>query len=603
MRVRLISILLLLSGCPSPECESAADCDDNNPCTNDQCAAEVCQNNPDDALQPTQNAADDCLREACAGGLVVSVAADNEVPAPDGAACVVELCQDGAIVGDFAAPGAGGCNPGEYCDADNGCIQNVRDIFASPPNATLFGSVDFAQATNFTGLAIADLNDDGTLDVASSEPDISVNVNGGFRDTAGQIKVSFGPFSGSQDAGTNGLTIFGAAEGDRAGLTLAACDFDGDGDDDLFIGSPNAEPTGFASGQIVGVPGPLTADVDLNQIVFGAPGLTINGDQPTSFIPDQLLCADINQDGADDLLVGAANASPAGRAGAGAVFVFLGGALNGSKVLSDADITISGHSDAMHLGGALAVGDLNDDGTTDLIVGAPQIGANQARPEGVVVLPGTLLFDADGAPIAASIDLLVEENAAYIDGGARGLFGFSLRTGDLDGDGTDDLAIGALLSSPQGRNQAGEVDVIYGQSNFGDTSVDANATQIFGFDPQDETGISIAIGEHNGDGRSDLVVGAHRADGLDNNRPESGEVFVFLGGTPLARGQIIDLTAASPSFVIFGGQAGDSFGKHIQMADIDANGKIDILIAAQQDDTPEGRIDAGSISIVLAPPN
>ena len=625
-------VVALSAGCPA-ECELDEDCADANPCTQDQCNAGACENNadnaatppqaaaddclrqlcqdgalisaPDDAELPTQGPADDCVREVCSAGVISDLAANNEIPPNDGAACVVERCQGGEVVGDFAPAGAGGCNAGEYCDADTGCIQNVRDIFASQPNATLFGSADFAQATNFTGLALGDFDDDGVVDVAASEPDLSVNVNGGFRDSAGQVKVSFGPFVGEVDSSVNGsLTIFGAGESDRAGLALASCDFDGDGDDDLFVGSPNGDVGGFGAGHIIGVPGPLVADVDLNQIIVGVtPGLQLLGDQPTSFTPDRILCTDLNGDGAGDLIIGAANLDLAGRGDAGGVLVFLGGAtLSGSKLLAEADLTIIGHSDAMHLGGAVAVGDLDGDEQPDLIAGAPAIGGNQLRPEGVVVIPGARLFDAAGAPRDATIDLATEAEAAYIDGGNRGLFGFSLITEDFNGDGTDDLAIGALLSSPQGRNQAGEVDIVYGQALFADTQIDNSSTQIFGFDPQDETGISIAAGDHNGDKRADLIVGAHRADGLNNNRNGSGEVFVFFGGAPLAPGQILDLTAASPGLVIFGGQAGDAFGKHLQMFDVDNNEKADLIIAAQQDDTPVGRLDAGSISIVLAPP-
>lgn len=626
----------MLAACGDPACEVDADCADENPCTADACSAGACLNSPDDALLPNQEASDDCLRQACAdgaivnapddaetpaqraaddcarqacsGGVIVDLPADNETPAQVGAACLVEVCRNAQIEGEPAAPGAGGCNAGEFCDADAGCLPSLRDLGAQPGDATLIGDESFAQLTNFTGLAVADLNGDGLLDLALSEPDRDTFAGGGLREGAGEVKVVLGPVSGTLDlAASPPITIRGAAEGDRAGLALAACDFSGDGVDDLLIAAPNAEPNGgFGAGQVFGVLGPIEQDLDLFDLaVENREGLVISGLQPTAFAPDRLLCADLNGDNIDDILLGGANLDAPDRPGAGQVLVFLGaGDLTGARSFSQASLAIHGRSAAMHLGGALGLADLDGDGADDLVLGAPANGS--PLPETVVLLANADLFLADGSPIAPILDLAADGNpAAFVDGNGRELFGFSLAGGDFDADGTEDVAISALLADPQGRANAGEVVVLYGVpgalSNVVIDDVLSGHSLIFGFDAGDETGISLAAGDHNGDNRDDLLLGAHLADGFNNARNASGESFLFLGGAALAQDQVIDLTQGGPGLVLFGANPGDALGKHLQMIDLNADGKDDLLLAAPTQDGPQGKTDAGVLHLLLAP--
>jgi hypothetical protein len=622
-RILLPLAFFALTGCPQNKCDSDADCEDQNPCTDDVCSASECQNTPNNGAVPTQNAADDCqqqvcqngavadlpndaeipapgpsddcLREACLGGASIQLPSDNETPPQVGADCLAEVCLNGNIVGE---PVANGCNANQYCDADEGCQESLVDLNANFGDAIIFGSASLSRLTDFTGLTAGDLTGDGIADIAASQPDVG----------NGEVHIISGPHNGTIDLSNNpGIIISGAAPGDRLGLAIASCDFNGDGDADLLMSASGADPNGISgAGVLVGLLGPINANVDLAQ---GA-DLIINGIQLDAAGPDKILCDDLTGDGIDDIIAGVELADAPNRGRAGAVFLFAGSAnLTGTSTVSQADLTILGHSPEMRLGGSLAIGDIDADSRADLIIGAPRLNPNAStlRPEKLVMISNTLMFNS----LAPSLIDLVDPNwlganADYIDGGNREQFAFSLVSADFDGDTIDDIAIGSLLADPLGRQNAGDVAVVYGQPNFVGFSIDAEPgrrTTIAGFDDNDETGISMAAGEHNGDGFTDLLVGAHTADGFNNARQDSGEVFLFLGGSIFNAGDSLDLRTTSVGLVIFGRAAFSSLGKQLQMFDLNSDGKSDLLLGAPLGDGPANspRQDAGEISIILAP--
>lgn len=631
MRRAALALCLWLAACPNedPRCEADAQCDDLNPCTRDACTQGDCTHDPEDAAPP-QAAPDDCVRQACQDGVAVDLADDTEQPPqaadddcvrqiclagavedqaddteqpPAGAECVAFSCQDGLVVADEVA---GVCPQGTYCDARAGCQDALRDLATEPGDATILGAAAFGQLTDFTGLAAGDFNGDGILDLALSTPDQNTNVNGSFREGAGEVLLSFGPFSGVRDlAQVAPITIHGAAEGDRAGLALAACDFSGDGVDDLLVSAPNAEPGGlFGAGQVFGLLGPIVEESDLFALAVGTqPGLVISGLEPTTFPADRLLCADVNGDGTRDLVFGNPNGTPNGQVNGGQVLVFFGGAgLTGTRDFAGADLAING-APGMALGTALAAGDFDGDGRLDLAANAAG-NPNDNQPEGVMVLPNASFFGEDGAPLAPSTRLeFSDPRAALLNTADAQLFGFALAAGDLNRDGIDDLALSELLADPLGRGDAGEVFVVFGGPGLTDLNLASAPEQIAsiaGFDGGDETGISLAVGDLNGDGTADLLLGAHRADGFDNLRPESGEAIALFGGARFAPGAALDLTQGAANLALFGASAGDALGKHLQLLDLNGDGRLDLVLASPRQDTPAGT-DAGGVSILFAP--
>jgi hypothetical protein len=174
-----------------------------------------------------------------------------------------------------------------------------------------------------------------------------------------------------------------------------------------------------------------------------------------------------------------------------------------------------------------AAGDVNADGLQDVIVGAPYA-ANNGREESgsAYVVFGTR------APTDVDIGDL-GTRGFRIDGAAAGDHaGTSIAAaGDVNGDGRRDLVVGAPQTDNSGRSNAGSAYVLFGP--FSGANVDLAALgdrgfRIDGAAVGDRTGDSVAgPGDVNGDGRSDVVVGADYAD--SNGRVDSGSAYVVFG--------------------------------------------------------------------------
>jgi len=162
------------------------------------------------------------------------------------------------------------------------------------------------------------------------------------------------------------------------------------------------------------------------------------------------------------------------------------------------------------------------------------------------------------------------------DGMADGeILGWSVSdAGDVDGDGIDDVIVGARLASPNGLSFAGSVLVFSG----------ATGAQLFRFDglsAGDQLGWSVAgAGDVDGDGVPDLVVGAPCSD--PNGRTDSGSAFVFSGATGTQIHRWDGLAAV------------DRFGSSVSGAgDVDGDGFADLIVGAPEAD-PNGLSQGGS---------
>ena len=316
---------------------------------------------------------------------------------------------------------------------------------------------------------------------------------------------------------------------------LSAADFNGDGYSDIAVGAPGYENNvGRAYLYLSGMGGVTTS-----------PAVTLEGPatERSMFGSAVASAGDLNADGYNDLVVGAPN-SPLGR-----IYVYFG---NGRGVATTPSLTVDGSMGMMsRFGASLAgAGDTDNDGFSDLVVGAPEytFGVGRAfvfrgSATGLDLTP-TSLSDAYGGRIGSAV----------------------AGVGDVNGDGYPDIALGA----PAIDNGTGRAHVYHGGAMG--VGVMANTTIVGPAGMEGDFGtVVVGAGDTNGDGYADLLVSAPRVDTY------TGRAYLFRGSatgvvTPFAQ-NLFDTSAGTGA--LFGGALAGA-------RDIDNDGFSDVAITAER---------------------
>ncbi len=436
--------------------------------------------------------------------------------------------------------------------------------------------------------------------------------------------------------GSNGFVINGIEEGDFAGYAVSeAGDINGDGLADLIVGARFADDTGQAY-VLFGRSGLGNGgDFDLSSI-DGVNGFVLNGvDAGDQFSRSLDSLGDVNGDGIDDLIIGAPSGS-AGGAQSGESYVVFGSTdLGVSGAAESLDLSSLDGQNGFVLNGVdpgdqagIAVssaGDVNDDGLEDFIIGAFLADPNGVDRAGESYLVfGSSEFGASGAPSSFDLASLDGENGFVLNGiSGADRSGLAVSSaGDVNGDDIDDLVVTAPAANPGGaRFEAGETYVVFGSSNLGTDGSEAsldlstldgtNGFTINGIGSfpafignnnlrvGDRSGSRVASGDLNGDGLSDLVIGAYRAN--PDGRRSAGEAYVVFGSTDFVGQERFELSALDGvnGFRIEGLTAFDRFARSLDVAeDVNGDGIQDLIIGADLADQ-DGAVRAGESYVIF----
>ena len=477
---------------------------------------------------------------------------------------------DDVIIGAFDGDGPGNTRAGAgdsyvvFGKASGFAAEVDLAAVAAGNGGFVIHGQDVGDHSGYSVSSAGDINGDGFDDLVIGAPD--GDGPGNTRVFAGDSYVLFGKASGfaaeidlaAVAAGNGGFVIHGQDGGDVSGRSVSSGDVNGDGFDDLIIGAEggdgpgNTRPSAGDAYVVFGHAGAFAAEIDLAALAGGAGGIVIHGQEINDFSGASVSSAgDVNGDGFDDLIIGAEGGDGPGntRAAAGDSYVVFGKASGFAAEIDLAAVAagtggfvIHGQDASDDFGISVSsAGDVNGDGFDDLMIGAfhadgPGNTRNYAGDSYVVF--------GHAGPFTAEIDLaaVAGGNGGFVIHGqdANDESGRSVSSaGDVNGDGFDDLIIGAFTGAGPGntRNLAGDSYVVFGKASGFAAEIDLAAVAagnggfvIHGQDVNDESGISVSsAGDVNGDGFDDLIIGARFGDGPGNTRIDAGDSYVLFG--------------------------------------------------------------------------
>jgi hypothetical protein len=415
-----------------------------------------------------------------------------------------------------------------------------------------------SESYDFFGSALTygDFNGDGYSDIAIGG--YGEDISGGGSQ-AGMVTVVYGSAEGlDATTGENWYQdqtgVTGDSESnDYFGYALASGDFDNDGNDDLAVGVPNEDlGSDNGAGMVVVIYG-STSGLDAVGTFNGRPSQGVHQDNITSgysaedndHCGETVAAGDFDGDGYHDLVFGCPDEDLNSNTedDAGAIIVVYGS--NTGLQLTNVD-TFSQNTSGIggvveqgdQFGAALAVGDINGDGKDDLAVGIPYentgdiTGGDSATDAGRV----SVIFGNAVGLFAGGADIFHMSDIAGSSGDqGYSYFGRALTMGDFNGDGYDDVAVGA---DNYFSNDEGAVGVLAGSasgiSTAGSWFIDPTISP-WGLTQDQHFGACLSALDTNADGRDELAVCA--PDLNTNGIWESGAVVLLKG------------TVTGPSFV------------------------------------------------------
>jgi hypothetical protein len=425
-------------------------------------------------------------------------------------------------------------------------IRRMLTTFDLAAISAADGTIYFgAGATDGAGKSVSnagDVNGDGFDDFL-----ISAHLGDGPSNSTTDSGETYLIFGGTSlpatldlgSLGSAGTIIYGVETRDYSGTSVSgAGDVNGDGFDDLLIGGEWADGLNNSAGEageayIVFGKASMPATITLNSL--GTNGVVINGESfERNFLGHDLAAAgDVNGDGFDDVLVSSPESTVGSVLRAGKSFLIYGSnslptTINvASPGFGGVTFSGAGHYDysGLSLTGA---GDVNGDGLDDILIGSPlDNGAASANTAGT----GYVIFGSTSLPSAVNLGSLGSLGIKIQGKDENDRAGVSTgKAGDFNGDGYDDLLIGAWFAegTSNAKSRSGETYIVFGGPSLSSSidlgSIGTAGITILGADIEDQSGAEVVgVGDVNADGFDDVLISAWKADAAGNLKANAGD--------------------------------------------------------------------------------
>lgn len=482
------------------------------------------------------------------------------------------------------------------------------------PRRELFGG----ETAFIESLAIGDVNADGFDDIIIGAPGdniMSKPIDSGI------VFVIFGAptLPNKYDLGThlfNNLTIFGDSANDGLGSAVEVADLNGDLIDDIIVGASGKDYVYvFYGGQYLKS---LLAPWDLSLISANSTMVGFVGDSFGS----SLAASDLNQDGKDDIIIGAPNSQGDQnlKTNCGEIWIVEGYNVSSLLDLRNepypiwANVTVIYGKDSQDFFGTAVCsnGDFNGDGVSDIGITAPggnglSVPKNQAGEAYVIYWNDSIPAKYDLGDINNEANITVYGNHTDDRLGEH-----SVAFGDINGDNMADLIVGAPRADGNFVQNTGETYVIYGTTGYPkkhkfdleQPANKSNVTVVFP-DNNDRSGSWVDAFDWNGDNIDDLMITAPNGDGIGDNLFDIGEIIIINGSNTYfnpslgAPRRYIDLNNRNPGFLVNGAELNDNLGDFTAYGDIDGDLKIDLVAFARgADGHKNNRTDGGELYVI-----
>jgi hypothetical protein len=406
----------------------ATDCDDHD-ATSFPGATEVCEDGADNDCdgRDVTCALAGVIDLSAADAKWTGAAGNDFAGACDWAGDVDGDGLDDVVIGAWGHTGGGATSGAVYIVAADG--MGTTSLASATASRTGVAASDVA---GFAVAGAGDLDGDGYADVLVGAYGTDAGGSG-----AGGAYLLSGPMSGTASLSTADATLVGEVGGDAAGWAVApAGDTDGDGNPEVLVGATGQDGGGALAGAAYLLEGPLAGTIDLSAADATLDGESAGDEAGYAVGP----AGDVDGDGFDDVIIGGI-AGNVGTAAPGVAWIVLG-PVTGALDLGAADARLEGDADGDDAGASVwTAGDTDGDGYADVIVGAPLYDGPGSESGAAYLVRGPI----SGTSSLSTADAVFTGESAQDRAGwaVRG-------GGDADADGFADVVIGAYYDNAGG---------------------------------------------------------------------------------------------------------------------------------------------------------